>query len=346
MDDLPRRYARLVAAWANGRADAETLTAIATEARGLAADARPAWYRVQAAGLAAAADSALGRALDLEALVGAPLPPIDAGVTARLDDLARGTGTLVGRLATHRAATAVPADVLQHVMSRMVALLLQRAEDDLKLSLGIPSLVVELSAGGEGSAWYRIDRTGETHRLVVNADRRWTAGRVLQASGSAAMRHFASLLRLPRPEWHPAPQTTVDIGMAVVGREILLGDHELEYELARIGRGAGIRWSGNQVVSVQRTIEELAPALAALALSGGSDVRAFARLGVSPGEADALRARWTDPFARADRVARAAGPPLVRQWLVTTGQTAGFGRLLREWLVPTELRSGSGDDAT
>lgn len=345
MDDLPRRYARLVAAWADGRADAETLAAIATEARALAADARPAWYRVQTTALAAAADAALGRAPDLEALVGAPLPPIDAGVTARLDDLVRGTGTLAERLATHRAATAVPADVLQQVMSRMLTLMMQRAADDLELSMDVPSLEVELGAGGEGACWYRIDRAGETDRLVVNADRRWTAGRVLRASGAAAMRHLASLLRPVRPAWQPGPQTTVDIGTAAVGREVLLGDHELGYELARIGRGVGIRWSGDQVVSVQRTIEELAPALAVLAISRDGDMRAFARLGLSPVEADALRARWTDPLARADRVARAAGPPLVRRWLVTTGQTAGFGRLMREWLVPIELRGGSADGA-
>ncbi len=346
MDDLPRRYARLVAAWADGRADAETLAATATEARALAADARPAWYRVQATGLAAAADAALGRAFDLEALVGAPLPPIDAAIPARLDDLLPGPGTLVERLASHRAATAVPADVLGLVMSRMMSLFLQRARDDLELCTGVPPLAVEVGAGDDANGWYRIDRAGGSDRLAINEDRHWTAGRVLQVAGSAAMGHLVSKLRPPRPEWHPAPQTTVDFGTAAVGREVLLGDHEIGHEVGRIGRGAGIRWSGEEIVTVQRTIEELAPSLAALAISGDDDAGAFARHGISPHRVAELRARWRNPLVRADCTARAAGPPLVRAWLVRNGQTAGLGRLVREWLVPAELLSGSGDDAS
>lgn len=335
MDELALRYENLVAAWTRSRGVDARLQVVADEARALAADAEPTWYRVQATALAAAADAVVGRSLDLMSVVDATVPSIDHAAPERLGDLVAGTGSLADGLSAHREATAVDRSILSRVMAPVMTLLWQRARDDLELSHEMRPLEIGTAHDGIRSARFRLDGTG---RLVLNVDRHWTAGRVLRAATAASMQQLAGLLRPARAEWQPSPQGTVDHGLQAVGREVLLGDHELAHELGRIGRSNGRQWSGERIVAVERVIDELTPALAAMAIAGDHDAPGLGRLGVGLERAHELSARWRDPLARADCMASAAGPALVRTWLVRIGQTNGLGRLVREWLVPTELR--------
>jgi len=338
VDELALRYENLVAAWSRSRGVDARLQVVAREARALAADAEPTWYRVQATALAAAADALVGRSPDLVSVVDATGPSIDEAAPERLGDLAAGSGSLADGLSAHRAATTVDRAILPRVMAPVMTLLWQRARDDLELSREMRPLEIGTAHEGSRSAQFRIDRLDGTGRLVLNVDRRWTAGRVVRVAAAASMQQLAGMLRPPRAEWQPSPQGTVDHGLQAVGREVLMGDHELAYELGRIGRSNGLQWSGERIVAVERAIDELAPALAAMAIADDRDAPGLGRLGVGLERVHELSARWRDPLARADCVASAAGPTLVRAWLVRTGQTNGLGRLLREWLVPTELR--------
>lgn len=338
MDELALRYENLVAAWTRSRRVDARLQVVAHEARALAGDAEPTWYRVQATALAAAADAVVGRSPDLVSVVDATVPSIDEAAPARLGDLVAGSGSLADGLSAHREATTVDRAILPRVMASVMTLLWQRGRDDLELSGDLPSPEIGTAHDGSRSPWFWIDPLGGTGRLVLNVDRHWTAGRVVRVATAASMQQLAGLLRPARSEWQPSPQGTVDHGLQAVGREVLLGDHELAHELSRIGRSNGLQWSGERIVAVERAIDELTPALAAMAIAGDHDAPGLGRLGVGLERAHELSVRWRDPLVRADCMASAAGPALVRTWLVRIGQTNGLGRLLREWLVPTELR--------
>jgi hypothetical protein len=179
--------------------------------------------------------------------------------------------------------------------------------------------------------------------LILNSYATWTVERLVHAISSEAYpgRHLARLMRPPAPEFEPSPDTTIDRGLAGVGREILVADHELAHEIERIGRAVGARWNGEGIVAAGRARAVLAPNFAAAALAAPSrDVRdELSSLGADPLAAEVLIRRWQDPLARAHSVARAAGPPLVHAWLAAIGQTMGLQRLLSERLVPSMLRA-------
>ena len=337
MDDLLDRYASLVAAYEAARRGAADLDRLAADAAALAAAADSTWLRVQAGALAATARAVAGGETDLEAIVDARLAPIDEAAIARLEELLPPDGPLVDRLAQHDAGSRLPVAALPSAAERLLNLLRERAEEDLDL----PSEHrLELEVERSGAAWRaRLEPGPSRPRLVINARAGWTVDRLVRAISSLGYpgRHLARLMRPPSPEWCPSPETTVESGLAAVGREILLADHELAHELDRIGRAAGIAWNGDRIVAVRRALDDLAPAYAVAALGaegGGRDDR-LAALGADRRTAEALH----DPLARATKVAHAAGPPLVRSWLVPTGQTTGLQRLLSERLVPTMLRA-------
>ena len=341
MDDLGDRYARLVAAFGAEERSAVDLDRLATEADELAATAESSWLRVQARALAGAARAVSGAEPDLETIVDASAPPLDEPALERLEELLPGGESLVDRLAAHDRAMRLPQDVLRSTAQRLIDLLRQRAAEDLELPAEhhVGLQVVE----GPGMAWgARLDSSTPPARLVLNGRAGWTADRLTRAISSLAYpgAHLARLMRPPAAEWSPSPETTVDSGLAAVGREILLADHELAHELERIGRGAGLSWDGNRIVAVRRALDDLAPAYAAAATGRDGDTRRrLASLGADPQAAEALVEAWRDPLERATTLARAAGPPLVRAWLVETGQTTGLRRLLTERLVPTMLRA-------
>lgn len=336
MDDLQDRYERLVKEFRAGNRGA----ALAAEANALAAASGSTWLRVQARALSAAARAADGGELDVEAVVDAILPPIEDAALARLDELLPGPGTLAGRLAAHDAATRLPPKAVRSVAEPLIRLLHGRAVEDLALPAEhrLELEFVELN----GSSQLSLDSSSRPPHLRINANAAWTVERLVQAISSETYpgRYLASLMRPPSAEWSPSPQTTVDDGLAMVGREILLADHELAHELERIRRAVGMSWNGDRIVAVGRARDGLAPAYAAAAIaSQNEDVRPrLAALGSDPATAEALVARWSDPLERATSIARAAGPPLIRAWLAMVGQTTGLQRLVSERLVPTMLR--------
>jgi hypothetical protein len=337
VDDLWDRYTRLVAAFGAEERGAADLDRLAAHAAALAATTDSPWLRVQALALAAAARAAGGAEMDVATIVDASLPPIDDSALPRLEELLPSGGSLADRLLAHVAATSVPAHALRGAAHRLLTVLRDRALEDLPLpaATGLELVIVERA----GQDWQASLEPG---RLTLNASAAWTADRIARTISANAYpgSHLVRLLRPPVPEWSPSPQTTVDRGRAAVGREVLLADHELAHELDRIGRDAGLRWDGTLIVAVGRAIDDLAPAVAAAANAAPDhDVRArLVALGMGAEAADALAIRWRDPLARAASVGRAAGPSLVRDWLVGIGQTPGLQRLLSEHLVPTMLR--------
>lgn len=344
MDDIGGRYALLVAAFGAEDRRAAELDRLSADADGLATAAGSTWFGVQARALAAAARAVAGGEPDLEAIVDASPPPVDDAAVARLDELLPGGGSLAERLAAHCDATRVPTEALRPAAARLLELLRDRAGEDLELPEEhlIELVIVERS----GEPWRaRLEPDSRPARLVLNADAPWTADRLTRAVSSLAYpgRHLARLMRPALPEWSPSPQSTLDIGLDGVGREVLLADHELAYELDRIGRASGVGWDGDRIVAVRRALDGLAPAYAAAALAQDDQLGRLAALGADPRAAETLVAGWRDPLSRATSLARAAGPALVRAWLVTTGQTSGLQRLLAERLVPSMLRSAIAD---
>ena len=341
MDDLRDRYARLVAAFVAQERVAADSDRLAIDAADLAATAESTWLRVQARALAEASRAASGAEPDLETIVDAALPAIDGTAVARLEQLLPEAGSLAERLAAHRDATGLPPAALPAAAGRLLDVLRQRATEDLELPA---EHLLELQAVNRvGEPWRaRLESSRQSARLVLNTGVAWTAGRLTRAISSLGYpgSHLARLMRPPSVEWSPSPETTVDSGLAAVGGEVLLADHELAYELERIARAAGMRWDGSRIVAIGRALDDLAPAYAAAALGADGETRGrLALLGADPQTAEALLEGWRDPMARATTLANAAGPPLVRAWLVTTGQTTGLQRLLTERLVPSLLRA-------
>ncbi|MGI8998283.1 MAG: hypothetical protein ACR2GO_01020 [Candidatus Limnocylindria bacterium] len=331
MDDFRDRYARLVAAF-DGRGQ-ETFDAswLATDAKVLSDDADSTWLRVQARALAAAAravGAVEGDRTALETIVDAPLPPSDEMVLSRLKELLPSGNSLADRLAIHDAGMHIRSETLRPAAERLLHVLRQRAHEDLDLPSD-ETLALAIVDGPAGGWRARL----EPARLILNGSVAWTADRLLRAISSEGYpgRHLAQLMRSPVPEWRPSPETTVEFGLAAVGREVLMADFEFAHELGRIGRSAGLAWDGHRIIAVRRALDDLAPEFAAAALA--SVESRLPELGVDP------RIRWRDPLARATSLARAAGPPLARAWLETTGQTIGLQRLLSERLVPTMLRA-------
>ncbi|MEA2650976.1 MAG: hypothetical protein QOI85_697 [Chloroflexota bacterium] len=341
MDDLRDRYARLVGAFGAEDRDAAGLDRIAADAEALAATAESTWLRVQAGALAEAARAAAGAEPDLETIVDASPPPNDETARARLDAVLPAGELLVDRLAAHEDEMRLPSDALASAAQGLLDVLRRRAMEDLDLpdDHGL-ELQIVTEAGAPAPA--TLDTSSLPVRLVLDAGVPWTAERLLRAIGEHGYpgRHLARLMRPRSAEWSPSPETTVEVGLAAVGVEVLLADHELAHELARIGRAAGASWDGSRIVAVRHALDDLAPGYATAAIGARADVpRRLAALGADLQTADALVQEWRDPLARAAVLARAAGPPLVRAWLAAIGQTTGLQRLLTERLVPTMLRA-------
>lgn len=341
MDDLQDRYAALVAALAS-KAGADGSEQVAMSADALADDADSTWLRAQARALAATARVGDAGRPDLETIVDAALPQVDQSAPDRLAELLPGADRLADRLATHDAAAVVPPDALRTAGERLLDLFRRRASEDLELPADHALTLAVVDRPDDPSR-----STVEPAMLILNAGVTWTVERLVHAISSDGYpgRHLTRLMRPPVPELVPSPETTIDRGLAAVGREILMADHELAHEIERIGRTVGARWNGQWIIAVGRARAALATNYAAAALAAPCrDVRQeLATLGADPPTADALIATWRDPLARAHSLARAAGPPLVRGWLATTGQTIGLQRLLGERLVPAMLRAEAVD---
>lgn len=282
--------------------------------------------------------TAAGLPLDAEAIADVPMPEPDPAVPARLDELLPGDGPLAGRIAAYRASVRIPPDNLAQAATRILDLLSGRAVEDLDLpDEAQPPLAVSVGRlGGEAMAV-----VGHEPRVVVDDASAWTPDELAAELARHVVpgRWLAARLR-GVVTVEPSPATTVDRGRESVGREVLLADHELSHELTRLGRRLGARWNGDRMLLVRRALDDRAAAVAAVALAAEPGPRpTMAELGFDELEARRMVAGWAEPMARVDALASAAGPPLVRAWLTTQGQTAGLRRLLHEPLVPTELRA-------
>ena len=344
MEALDARYAALVTGLASRAGPVEELAAAADQ---LADEATSVWLAIQARALGARARLARDADPASVTVVADVTPPaIDDASEAALLELLPGSGPPIRRLKAHRATTSLAADRLATCGQRLLELLCTRSREDLSLPAE-ESVELELVAGSP----HRTPRVttvvdGRRTRLLLNASASWAADDLVRSIAGEAYpgRHLARIGRPPAPGWSPSPEGTVLHGLAETGREALLGDHELAFEIERIGRAIGARWDGHLVLAMLRTRAALAPFVAHAALAPPGEARALLdRLGFGTASIDRLLDRWKDPGGRVDAIARAGGPPLVREWLVVQGQTAGLQRLVTERLVPAQLRADLDD---
>lgn len=286
--------------------------------------------------------AAAGDPLDVEAMADAATPEPDPTALTRLDALLPGGGPLADRIAAYRSSVRIPSDALAEAAARILDLLTERAAEDLDLpNDALPPLAVSVGRM-KGESMAVVD---ENPGVVVDVARAWTPDALVAELARHVVpgRWLAARLRGDEIV-EPSPATTVDRGREAVGREVLLADHELVHELERLGRRLGGRWDGKRMLRVRRALDDRAGAVAAVVLDAtGRDPRPILlALGFDELEVGHLVTARADSMARVDALASAAGPPLVRAWLATRGQTAGLRRLLLEPLVPTELRADLG----
>lgn len=344
--------------------------AATTAALTLAEEQRRAWLTAQAAALATVARVLRGDEIALpervESLTGLEAAraaePDLAAIHRQLDAaLPPGPG-LRARMSRHRATTGIPPEQVPTAVERLIGTLRDRARTDLDVPA---DETVAVEPVHEARAAWHARSTYEPPartRLRLNVSVPWSLDELVRAVAGEAYpgRHTAHAMRmasvreghddelLASTRW--TPEETVLAGIAGVGREVLLGDFELAAELRRIGRELGLRWDAERELEVGRARERLGAAVANAALLLHHDglpepeVRAYlAETALLETDAvERLIERFAHPLGRVEAFARAAGPPLVREWLVISGQTDGLRRLLRGGSTPAQLRLESG----
>ena len=336
---------------------------------GASDEQRRAWLTAQAAALGTVARVLAGDEIALpervESLTGLEASraaePDLAAIHRQLDAaLPPGPG-LRARMSQHRAATGIPPEQVPTAVERLLAVLRDRARHDLALPMDESVLLEPVH---DASTWRASGAFGEVSRtrLRINLSASWGLDELVRAVAGEAYpgRHAAHVARAASVRdgrddellaWvRPSPEATVMAGVAAVGREVLLGDFELAAELRRIGRELGLRWETERELEVARARERLSAAVANAALLlhhdglPPSEVRAYlAETALLEADAvERLLTRFADPLGRVEPFARAAGPPLVRDWLAVVGQTTGLRRLLTEGIAPAQLRMESG----
>jgi hypothetical protein len=337
---------------------AELFTVEATAVRGR-------WLDGQLRAIAALARRAGGEEIayvDLvEQLYGVPIAPIPEvellAARDRLDVAAPGTGSLAERVAAFRAAHRVSP---QRVLPAMKASA-ERFRSATWRDFDLPD--------GEGIDWEEVhDRpwsasasfTGSARTtILINIDLPLdVAGIAFLASHEAYPGHHAEHAIKERSlidsgvgeatlRTMNTPESMLAEGQADIAREVVMSDRELEDELERIGRQAGIDADWTTAVVIHRAERELAGihVNAALMLHHDgrpqAEVRAWVQE-VSPREPDRLDhmfRSFADPVLSTYPFTYVQGARLIRPWLEVIGQTAGFARLLSEQLSPAQLIS-------
>lgn len=141
------------------------------------------------------------------------------------------------------------------------------------------------------------------------------------------------------------PEAMLAEGQADVAREVVMTNRELEGELARIGREVGLNGDWPRALEVYLAAMELNPVggnAAFLLHQEGrpvDEVRAWARevSALDEQQLDHAFRGLTHPLFSTYPFTYTEGAGLIRPWLETTGQTAGFRRLLSEQLSPAQL---------
>jgi hypothetical protein len=335
---------------------AELLTVEATAIRGR-------WLDGQLRAIAALARRAGGEEIayvDLvEQLFGVPIAPIPElellAARDRLDAAMPGTGSLRDRVEAFRAAQRVSA-------SRVLAAIRSSAErfgTATRRDFDLPD--------GEGIDWQEAhDRpwiayatftgSGRT-KILINLDLPLdVAGIAFLASHEAYPGHHTEHAIKERTliesgvgeatlRTMNTPESMLAEGQADIAREVVMSDRELEDELERIGRQAGVDGEWSRAVVVHRAERELAAIQANAALMLHHDgrpeaeVRSWAQY-MSPRETERLNhmfRSFADPVLSTYPFTYVHGARMVRPWLEVVGQTAGFARLLSEQLSPAQL---------
>jgi hypothetical protein len=326
---------------------------------------RGRWLDGQLRAIAALARRAGGEEIayvDLvEQLYGVPIAPIPEvellAARDRLDAAAPGTGSLAERVAAFRAAHRVSP---QRVLPAMKASA-ERFRSATRRDFDLPD--------GEGIDWEEVhDRpwsasasftgSGRT-KILINIDLPLdVAGIAFLASHEAYPGHHAEHAIKERSlidsgvgeatlRTMNTPESMLAEGQADIAREVVMSDRELEDEVERIGRQAGIDGDWSTAVLIHRAERELAgiQVNAALMLHHDgrpqAEVRAWVQE-VSPREPDRLDhmfRSFADPVLSTYPFTYVQGARLIRPWLEVIGQTAGFARLLSEQLSPAQLIS-------
>lgn len=266
-----------------------------------------------------------------------PVPPADPDAEARLADLLDPSGTLAEAMRRFTDSAALSAADALTLAERLVDVLGRRTSEDLE---GVEPGTAEVVLGAVDvrSSGYFVDCGAARSRLVLGNDRRWTVLEVIEIVTRELYpgRHLARVNRPAMPAEEPSAEATVLRGMELVGREVLLGDHELAWEVDRLGRRLGRRWDADRQLAVRRALEDLVPAVAH-ALVKRDDLCPAPSIPIDallPSELE----REQGPKRAVAWLARAGAPGLVREWLTVTGQTGGLRRLVTEPLTPVALR--------
>jgi hypothetical protein len=283
--------------------------------------------------------------------------PEAAFVTAhqRLDSVLPAGESLPERLAAYREAGRLAPDETAVVLERAVNLLRRRTDEDNGLPRG--DRVEIVMQPGVPDHWRLVAVGAATSVLEVDPEVGWTIPDLYRLA--AAVYPGWHALRVMRVQTggellagcRPAPETAIGEAIAAVGREVLLGDRELESELAAATRGSGRRISFEREAAVRGAHELLAsvPANVALAVLHDGMPRNEARtylmeIGLMPADAaDAVLRHLDDPLGRVWPFERSGAVGLVREWLEMSGQTLGLRRLLGGQLAPRTLRAELGE---
>jgi len=329
---------------------------------------RATWLAGQLTAMSALARRAGGEEIDLvdlvEELYDVQVRPESeaalAAARAMIDTALPGGRTVSDRLAAHRQRNSIPPARVIEVVSSLSELLRARTRGQLWLPEN-ESVAFQGVAGIDGDADTRYVGAGRSE-IRINLDRSVTLGDAVELAAhhgypghhaDASVRDellvSAGCAELSLAA-HLSPQEVVSEGMASLGREVVMGDAELGFELRQLARRLRLPVDVEAELIVQRARKLLAPAIgnAALALHVEGQPVAVVRSylsGVALLDDDTLAttisllnhpARRTQPFTVIE------GRRLVSEWLELQGQTHGFGRLLSEQLSPTQLRADLG----
>jgi hypothetical protein len=330
---------------------------------------RGRWLDGQLRAVAALARQAQGDEIAyidfVEQLFGVQIAPIpEAELVAardRMDAALPGNGTLAERSAAFRSANRVPADRVLGALKASA----ERFRTVTRRDFELPD--------GEGVDWneahdqpWNASATfaglGRT-KVFVNVDQPPDVANVaFLASHEAYPGHHAEHVIKERTlieagvaeatlRTMNSPESLLAEGQADLGREVVMSDRELEEELQRIGEETGIDGDWARAVVIHRAEQELngVQVNAALMLHQDgrpeAEVRAWVQE-VSPRESrrlDHLFRSLAHPILRTYPFTYVQGARLIRKWLETAGQTAGFGRLLSEQLSPAQLLTEIGE---
>lgn len=329
-----------------------------------ATDRRRRWFEGQLLSMAAQARRAAGEEiafLDLtDQLFGTRVTPVPEdelrAQVHELDAALAGGGPLLERIEAHRERLLVPAE-------RKLAVLVASAERFRAITRRDFVLPEQESIDWEAAhdvpwgAFALFSGAGRT-RIRINLDLRGDIPTIAYlASHEAYPGHHAEHVVKERTLIRHAglgeatlrtmntPEALLAEGQADVAREVVMGDWELEAELARIGREVGIEADWGAVGTVSRASFALSGAIANAAIllhheeRPAAEVRSWleAYSPQAPDQLDHLMRVLRDPLTSTYVFTYREGARLVRRWLELQGQTTGFWRLLSEQLSPAAL---------